>query len=176
MDALTLNRISLLHPKVREEVKNAYLYVNNRLLGKGVRLRFSHTLRTNQEQDELYAVGRTKKGSVVTSARGGQSIHNYGLAFDIVLLIDTDGTGSFNTASWDRLKDFDNDGVTEWMEVVNYFKSIGWTWGGDWKNFKDYPHFQKTFGHTWRSLKAKQDAGDVFIESIDGITYKWVNL
>ncbi|MDR1684170.1 MAG: M15 family metallopeptidase [Elusimicrobiota bacterium] len=27
--------------------------------------------------------------------------------------------------------------------VVNAFKKRGWTWGGDWKSFKDYQHFQK---------------------------------
>jgi peptidoglycan L-alanyl-D-glutamate endopeptidase CwlK len=26
------------------------------------------------------------------------------------------------------------------------FKKYGWEWGGDWTSFKDYPHFQKTFG------------------------------
>mgnify|MGYP006053741235 CR=1 FL=1 len=34
------------------------------------------TLRTNEEQDALYALGRTKPGSVVTNARAGQSSHN----------------------------------------------------------------------------------------------------
>lgn len=108
MDLITLNRIKLMHPQVRQEVLEAYTHVNNKLLGKGVRLRFAYTLRTIQEQNEFYAQGRTKlfdkKGNrlgIVTNARGGQSIHNYGLAFDIVLLIDKNGDGNFETASWD---------------------------------------------------------------------------
>ncbi len=175
-DEITLQRIKLLHPAVRQEVHDAYMHVNNTLLGKGVRLRFAYTLRTNGEQDELYAKGRTKPGNKVTNAKGGQSIHNYGLAKDIVLLIDKDGNGTFESASWDTLKDFDKDGVADWMEVVNYFKSIGWEWGGDWKSFKDYPHLEKTFGHTWKTLKAKLDTGDFFTEKINGKVYKWVNL
>jgi peptidoglycan L-alanyl-D-glutamate endopeptidase CwlK len=29
----------------------------------------------------------------------------------------------------------------------------GWEWGGDWKSFKDFPHFQKTFGYTTPQLR-----------------------
>ena len=28
-------------------------------------------------------------------------------------------------------------------KVVLIFKKYGWKWGGDWKNIKDYQHFQK---------------------------------
>lgn len=42
-------------------------------------------LRTFKEQDALYAKGRTKPGGVVTKAKGGQSMHNYGLAVDLDL-------------------------------------------------------------------------------------------
>lgn len=164
MDQITLDRINLLHPKVREEVLKAYIHVNNKLLGRGVRVRFAYTIRTFEEQDELYAIGRTKlynsKGErlgKVTNARGGQSIHNYGLAFDIVLLYDKNNDGIFESASWDTVLDFDKDGVSDWMEVINYFKSIGWVWGGDWKNFPDKPHMQKTFGYDWRSLLLKYE-------------------
>ncbi len=101
--------------------------------------RFAYTLRTNQEQNDLYAIGRTKPGKKVTNAKGGQSYHNYGMAVDIVLIIDG------KTASWDTKGDFDNDGKSDWQEVVAIFKRYGWEWGGDWK-FTDYPHFQKTFG------------------------------
>jgi len=37
-------------------------------------------LRTIEQQDALYAQGRTKPGKVVTNAKGGQSYHNWGLA------------------------------------------------------------------------------------------------
>ncbi len=175
-DSITLERIKLLHPTLRKELHDAYMHVNNKLLGKGVRLRFAYTLRTNEEQDALYAQGRTKPGKIVTNAKGGQSIHNYGLAFDIVLLLDKDGNGTFESASWDINADFDNDHKADWMEAVNHFKSIGWSWGGDWKSFKDYPHLEKTFGNTWKTLKAKIDNEDFFTETIDSKEYKWVNI
>ena len=139
-DKLTIERIENAHPIIREELKEYYLECNNKL-PKGVRLRFSHVYRTNEEQDELFA-----KRPKVTNAKGGQSIHNYGLAFDIVILFDKDGNGTFETASWKVDRYF--------MIVVDYFKSKGYEWGGDWNKFQDRPHFQKSFGHTWRTLQA----------------------
>jgi len=183
MDKITLNRIQLLHPAVRQEALTAYTYINNKLLGKGVRLRFAHTLRSLKEQQALYAQGRTvlfdnngKRLGRVTNARPGQSIHNYGLAIDIVLLLDKNSDGVFETASWDIKSDNDKDGLPDWMETVNHFKNLGWAWGGHWKSLPDYPHLEKTFGHTAQNLQAKFNKGDVFTEVIQGITYKWVNI
>jgi peptidoglycan L-alanyl-D-glutamate endopeptidase CwlK len=169
-DSLTLERIATMHPKVRQEVLDMYTHANEKILGKGVRLRFAYTYRTNKEQDALY-----NQKPKVTNAKGGESIHNYGLAFDIVLLLDKDGNGTFETATWDTLKDFDKDGTSDWMEVVKYFKSKGWSWGGDWK-FKDYPHFEKTFGHSWQQLQKAFNNGKTTSELISGIEYNWVNL
>ena len=99
-----------------------------------------------KEQNELYQIGRTKAGKIVTNAKGGQSYHNYGMAFDLVLIIDG------KQASWDTLKDFDGDKVSDWLECVEIAKSYGWEWGGDWAKFKDQPHFQKTFGKSIAEL------------------------
>ncbi|WP_020213970.1 M15 family metallopeptidase [Flavobacterium rivuli] len=176
MDNLTLTRINYMHPAVRQEVLTAYKHINNTLFGKNIRLRFTHTLRTFNEQDTLYAIGRTKPGKKVTNARAGQSAHNYGLAFDIAILIDKNGDGIFETASWNTTSDDDKDGTPDWTEAVNYLKKVGWAWGGEWRSFPDYPHFEKTFGHSWKSLQAKYNVGDVFSEVINGMTYKWVNL
>jgi len=43
---------------------------------EGVELLIYCTKRDNKEQDELYAIGRTAKGKIVTNARAGQSAHN----------------------------------------------------------------------------------------------------
>jgi len=138
-DQLTIERIGFAHPRIRVELENYYLEINKKL-PKGVRLRFSSVYRTNKEQDALYA-----KRPKVTNAKGGQSIHNYGLAFDIAILFDLDGNGTFETASWKQDKYF--------KLVVDFFKSKGYTWGGDWSSFKDNPHFQKDYGYNWRALQ-----------------------
>lgn len=145
MDKITLERIKLLHPKLRDEVFDIYDEICASLNGSAF-CRFAYTLRTFAEQDELYALGRTKAGKIVTKAKGGLSYHNYGLALDIVLI---DG----KSASWDVKKDFDKDGKSDWAEIVNIFKQHGWEWGGDW-GFRDEPHFQKTFGKSVRELLA----------------------
>ena len=159
MDKVTLDRIQLLHPNLREEALLIYKEIVGALTGKAI-CRFAYTLRTFAEQDALYAQGRTKPGAVVTKAKGGQSYHNYGLAVDIVLLIDTDGNGTFETASWDGKTDFDKDGKSDWQEIVAIFNRHGWEWVGDWR-FKDDPHFQKTFGKSIAELQSLYNAGKV---------------
>lgn len=163
MDKLSLDRIALAHPKVRAQLLKDYTDANN-LLGKGARLRLAYVYRTPQEQDILF-----NKRPKVTNAKGWQSIHNYGLAFDIVLLYDNDGNGTFEEASWSQIRDFDKDSKADWMEVTNLFKSRGWEWGGDWKSFKDAPHFQMDFGFDWKVLKQRVDRGITVIDN--GITY-----
>lgn len=56
--------------------------------------------------------------------------------------------------SWDMKLDVDKDGVTEWMEVVQEAKALGFEWGGDWTTFKDYPHLQMVFGLKISDLRA----------------------
>lgn len=132
MDKISVQRVQLLHPSLRVEALQILAEADEALTGRAS-LRYAHTTRTFAEQDKLFAQ-RPK----VTNARGGQSWHNYGLAIDIVLLLD-----GGKTASWDMKTDFDGDKQADWMEVVKIFKKYGWAWGGDWKNFPDAPHFEK---------------------------------
>ena len=148
-DTITLNRIQTLHPLVRQEAIEIYEEICQALT-KNVLCRFAYTYRSNAEQDQLF-----KKKPKVTNARGGQSWHNYGLAVDIVFLIDKDGNGTYETASWNTKIDHDGDGYSDWLEVVKIFKSYGWEWGGSWNTFPDFPHFQKTFGLTIKQLQNK---------------------
>jgi len=145
MDLITIQRISEAHPKIRKQLLDQYKEANN-LLGKGSRLRFAYVYRSNALQDRLY-----NQKPKVTNAKGGQSIHNYGLAFDIVMLYDNDGNGTFEEASWSMIRDFDKDSIADWKEITNYFKSKGWNWGGDWTGFKDSPHFEVK-GYSRREL------------------------
>ena len=160
MDKISLERLDSMHPKVKDELICAYNYINSKILGKGVRLRITHTLRTAEEQHKLF-IQRPK----ITNADSWQSIHNYGLAFDIVILLDKDGDGKFEESSYDQLADNDKNGKKDWDEVVTYLKSLGWSWGGDFKKFPDSPHFEKTSNLSWRQMKSKYDKGDTIIEN-----------
>ena len=150
-DKVSIERIQTAHPKLREELEKIYHEANNKL-GKA-RLRFAYVFRSFEEQTKLF-----NQRPNVTNAQAGQSYHNYGLAVDIVLLLDKNGDGVFKSASWDTKADWDKDLIPDWFEVVEVFKKYGWEWGGNFKSFKDLPHFQKTFGKTWQNLKALHDA------------------
>ena len=159
IDQTTLSRISQMHPALVTEVKDLYLNKIVPALTGSVSCRFAYTLRTFEQQDMLYAQGRTRlfdKGGrrlgIVTNAKGGQSYHNYGLALDIVLIDNV-------SAYWDVVKDFDGDAIPDWMEIVKIFKQNGWEWGGDFSH-PDAPHFQKTFGYEWETLLGMYERED----------------
>lgn len=151
MDTPTQTRIAKLHPSVRNEVTKIIQECDKALTGRAT-VRITQGLRTFAEQDALYQQGRTKPGKKVTNAKAGQSIHNYGFAVDICLIING------KIASWDTTKDWDNDQVADWYECVKIFAKHGWEWGGNWKTFKDLPHFDKRGFNSWKKLsKLKQD-------------------
>lgn len=113
----------------------------------GISIMVTDGFRSIEEQNELYAQGRSAKGAVVTQVQGGNSYHNYGLAIDFALRT-KDGD-----VIWDMKADGNGNGKSDWMEVVAIAKQLGFTWGGDWKNFPDYPHLQMDFGYSIRDLK-----------------------
>jgi peptidoglycan L-alanyl-D-glutamate endopeptidase CwlK len=141
-DKISISRIAKIHPKLRSECSDILIEIQN----KGVDIRITQGLRTIAEQNDLYAQGRTVPGKIVTKAKGGDSMHNYGLAVDFCLL-HKDGT-----ISWSMTEDMDKDGKKDWMEVVEVFEKHGWEWGGRWQ-FTDTPHFQKTFGKNLTQIK-----------------------
>ncbi len=116
----------------------------------GLGLLVTQGLRTWEEQDALYAKGRTVppigRQFVVSNARGGQSWHNFGLAFDIVVL---DAVGK---SDWDTSH-------PGWARAAQLGKSVGLEWGGDWKGFKDMPHFQYTGGLTLGECRSLAQGG-----------------
>lgn len=143
-DYWTNKRIETLHPLLRDRVKSFIQAAAN----KGIFLRVTSAKRSFSEQDDLYAQGRTKPGKVVTNAKGGESYHNYGLAFDVVPMMD--GKPVWND---DEL----------WQRVGRIGKSFGFTWGGDWVSFPDKPHFQDDFGLRLSELKNRYRGENEFV-------------
>jgi len=116
------------------------------------------TLRSLEEQKALYAQGRLSLSEInklrksaglgtinaieakkkVTNAKEGQSKHNpdrSGLsrAFDIAFI--KMSSGKNNSLDWNT-KNF-----SEFYKLLSVkFPSV--EWGGNWKSFKDYPHFE----------------------------------
>jgi len=100
-------------------------------------------LRTLEDQQGLYAIGRTVEvgRKPVTHTDGIRKKSNHqakadgnGWAFDIYIYL-----AESKRASWD---------VEKLTAVANHIKEVAadfgvlLTWGGDWKSWKDYPHFE----------------------------------
>lgn len=107
---------------------------------KGITVVITDGFRSAADQDQLYKKGRAVSGSIVTNAKGGESYHNYGLAVDFALKT------SSGQVIWDMEYDGNKNSKPDWYEVVDLAKNLGFTWGGDWVKFKDYPHLQMDFG------------------------------
>ncbi|XKF67515.1 M15 family metallopeptidase [Virgibacillus necropolis] len=125
-----------LHPIVKQK--------KDKLLEKtasiGIDVVITEKWRSKEQQNELYAQGRMSSGNIVTHAEGGESYHNYGLAFDYAIR-NEDGK-----VIWDITYDGNHNGKKDWFESARIAKDLGFEWGGDWANFKDYPHLQMDFG------------------------------
>lgn len=160
-DKITLERCNKLHPKIRQEVIDLITLAESKF-PTDMAIRVVQGLRTFAEQDALY-----KQRPKVTNAKGGQSLHNYGLAIDFAILHDKDKNGAYEELSWNIALDYDKDGKIDWQEVVSTFEAAGYEWGGKWRTFKDYPHIQKAFGYSWSKLLDKHNAK----QFIPGTTY-----
>ena len=116
----------------------------------GISILVTQGLRTWEEQEALYAKGRTEppigKEHIVTQAKGGQSYHNFGLAFDIAVL---DAAGKMD---WDTSH-------PGWALAGQLGKTVGLEWGGEWTTFKDLPHFQYTAGLTLAECRTLYPSG-----------------
>lgn len=118
----------------------------------GIQIKILSGLRTYAEQDELYALGRTKPGVKVTNARGGHSNHNFGIAFDI-------GVFEGNKYLADSAK---------YKAVGVLGMDMGLEWGGNWKTIVDQPHFQ--LRPSWaNSLSEKAMLAELRVRNVRGM-------
>ena len=129
--------ITMCHPELQEKAQNLIAECKK----QGLIVKLGECFRSVAEQDNLYAQGRTKKGNIVTYAKGSSysSMHQWGVAFDVIR---NDGKGAY----------YDND---DWFKKVGKIgKALGLEWGGDWTSPMDKPHFQlPQWGSTPTRLK-----------------------
>lgn len=137
-DQISITRVQGLHPKVRDDFFNFITEAENAL---GITIRVTQGMRTFAEQQKLFDQGRTEPGKIVTKARPGSSYHQYGLAVDLVELID-------GGADWNY----------DMSKLVPFASKYEIEWGGNFPGtFKDHPHFEKHFGINWRQLLLLHD-------------------
>lgn len=122
VDERSEKTIATLHPQVATYARSLV----QRAASVGIEIKIIGGTRTYAEQDALFAQGRTKPGKRVTNAKGGESNHNFGIAFDI---------GVFNGKTY--------LGESPSYDVVGPLGiDIGLEWGGAWTTLVDKPHFQ----------------------------------
>lgn len=71
------------------------------------------------------------------------SLHSFGRAIDINPFLNPyyhNSTITPKGASYDPLK---NGTLTKENVIVTFLKDLGWEWGGDWEEERDYHHFEK---------------------------------
>ena len=111
---------------------------------QNIDLRIIVGYRSLQQQEELFARGRTAPGPRVTNAR--VSIHNTGLAFDIAVL--RNGSLVF-------------DDTPAYRRVGRLGQELGLVWGGAYPQFPDFPHFETAdAGAVLREMRARASSGD----------------
>lgn len=99
--------------------------------------------RSWEEQNEIYAQGRTKPGKRVTNAKGGFSNHNFKIA------------GDFGVFKGKVYMDASAPAVAARVHQAcsEHALSCGLIWGGDWQDLADYPHYEF---HTGMSMAEKR--------------------
>ena len=132
----------VLHPVVEEKAETLI----EKAAEEDIDIKITDGFRSIKEQDGLFSKGRSLPGQIVTNAQGGESYHNYGLAIDYALEVDGEAT-------WDLDYDGNDNGESDWFEVADIAKDLGFEWGGDWDGFKDYPHLEMNFDYSIRELQ-----------------------
>lgn len=136
LDARSKDTLLTLDAKARELFVQFYRLANATAATYGCSYILISGNRTWEEQDALYAQGRTLKGTRVTMARGGQSNHNFGIAGDFGVFIG---------------KTYLDDSNPEKAAKVHKACSLhaaacGLEWGGSWKSIQDAPHYEVATG------------------------------
>jgi peptidoglycan LD-endopeptidase CwlK len=108
-------------------------------------------LRNKEEQDKLYAKGRTESGKIVTNAKYPDSAHNWGIAIDFC----------------QNIKGQEYTDEAFFRKVGEFAESLGFEWAGRWKTFKELCHLQdKDFDV--KELKSKYGTLENFLKTWSG--------
>lgn len=114
--------LDALHPYFRDKI----VELINRCHKKGIELAVVESYRTRAKQAEYYSMGKK-----YTRSAGGKSKHQYGLAVDLVPIVNGE-------PQWDN--------KALWRKIGVVGESLGLRWGGRWRSIYDPAHFEWTGG------------------------------
>lgn len=119
-----INDLRALHPYFRDKITKLIAECKK----QGIELAVVESYRTHAKQNEYKVMGKK-----YTSSGAGRSKHQYGLAVDIVPIVDS-------VAMWDNKQ--------LWLKVGVVGEKLGLRWGGRWRKPYDPGHFEWTGGLT----------------------------
>lgn len=119
-----------LHPYFRDKIAKLIEVCK----AAGIELAIVESYRTPAKQAEYYSMGRK-----YTSTPGGKSKHQYGLAVDLVPMVDS-------VAVWNNHR--------LWRKIGLAGERLGLRWGGRWRVTYDPGHFEWAGGLTRQALAA----------------------
>lgn len=150
LDNRTKRNLSTLEPKAQDKFRKFIFHAKSIAASLGVDYIAISGTRGKEEQNALYAKGRTAPGDKVTNARYGYSNHNFGIALDFGVFAGPKYLDS-SDPGWAA-------GVHRSVAVVA--EQYGIEWGGNWKTFKDYPHFEIKTNLSTAEKRARLHAGE----------------
>jgi peptidoglycan L-alanyl-D-glutamate endopeptidase CwlK len=144
-DERSEHHIRGLHPKAQEAARRFL----GALKDAGTDARIISGTRGYSGQDALFRIGRFGDTRPrVTNAKGGESLHNFGIAWDIGIF---DG-GRYLTQQ-------------EPYEIAARLRPSNVEWGGNWTSFPDTPHFQLAVNRRVADIRACFENGLSFLNA-----------
>ena len=123
-DLPMITDMNSLHPFFRDQIQMLIA----KCKAKGIELMVVETYRTHAKQHEYKTMGKK-----YTSSGAGRSKHQYGLAVDVVPVVDS-------VAVWNN--------TMLWRKIGAVGEKLGLRWGGRWRKPYDPGHFEWTGGLT----------------------------
>jgi peptidoglycan L-alanyl-D-glutamate endopeptidase CwlK len=119
---------------------------------EGLDVRLTQGFRTYSYQNDLYDQGRTRRGHIVTDVRGGESLHNFGLAYDVGVF----DSGQYVKRGADpryRRVGVLGEGVADGIGAARL------RWGGRWSK-PDSSHFEFDGGLPLAEIRRRFETGE----------------
>lgn len=121
---------------LKGESKKIFSFLLQECYRQGINAQISESLRTAERQLELYNAGKSKAKEVY------QSMHFYHIACDIFV----DNNGKYDLSQ--------NPRIWQICQELKLDSEYGMVWGGNFKSIKDQPHFELSWGKSWKHFYA----------------------
>lgn len=149
-DARSESNIRTLALKAQQGARSCLAALADEKLGANIVVRILSGTRTYAEQNALFRQGRFgNPGPIVTNSRGGQSNHNFAIAWDLGI--------------FDKGKYLGNSPLYEEAGPIVLAATLGVEWGGNWITFVDRPHYQMVTNLPTSEVRARFEAGTPYL-------------